>query len=378
MKNILLFLCMMVAGSVVGQTAYVQVKGEPGLMVFLNGEFKGKTSVELGGCVIEDVLAGPNVIKIVKEGFMPFEERIVVKQGEVFAYKVRAFAKVNANVSEIGNTFDGNKKATMATGKLVVQSVPIEIKITMPEVRGVDNVQKTRDEWRADKIPVGNYGISFSFNEKTVSKTIEISANETTSVFVNMITGEFNSTNTGDEKIDKERAETESYLKVSAYIDSLCTFYKFKGGLSEKEFRAFNPEASRTIGRKNEYRKLKNAGQLYVREEEKVPTAGPHSFWFTSNAIIRYEYYFYVSEMSSIQPQFYYNYLLEQVKKSVPAEYIEEKDGYFTVKHPKVKTHVRFSLNNLQTWDAKRYRTININFHPQEIEYIYRVNGALK
>ena len=69
------------------QTSYIQVNGEPGLSVFLNGDFQGKTTAELKGYIIENVTPGENLIKIVKEGYTPFEEKISVRAGEVLAYK---------------------------------------------------------------------------------------------------------------------------------------------------------------------------------------------------------------------------------------------------------------------------------------------------
>ncbi len=235
MKNTFLFLLLMLlSNTLFGQTAYIQVTGEPNLSVFLNNQFKGKTSVEYNGYIIENVTPGKNVIKIVKEGYTPFEETITVKTGEVFAYKVKPFTKNSVYISEQGNTGQTEKKANIETGKLIVQSVPIEIKITIPDIEGVKSSPKTKDKWMADKISTGDYEITFSFGQKVITKTITIEKDQVTSVFVNMINGEFNVKT--EEKLPYEsRAETIAYInqllstRPRAYYKTLnCSYCKDK------------------------------------------------------------------------------------------------------------------------------------------------------
>lgn len=212
MKNTFLFLLLLVISSgSFGQNAYIQVNGEAGLSVFLNGQFKGKTTVEYNGYIIENVTPGKNVIKIVKEGYTPFEESVTVKSGEVFAYKVKPFTKNTVYISEQGNSGQTDKKAVIETGKLIVQSVPIEIKITMPDIEGVKNSPKTKDKWLADQISTGDYEITFTFGQKVITKTIAIEKDQVTSVFVNMLNGEF--VVKTEEKLPYEtREETIAYI----------------------------------------------------------------------------------------------------------------------------------------------------------------------
>jgi hypothetical protein len=225
MKNtLLLLLLLLVSTSISAQNAYIQVNGEPGLSVFLNSQFKGKTTVEYSGYIIENVTPGKNTIKIVKEGYTPYEETITVKTGEVFAYKVKPFTKNAVYISEQGNSGQTDKKATIETGKLIVQSVPIEIKITMPDIEGVTNSPKTKDKWLADQISTGSYEITFTFGQKVITKTVAIEKDQVTSVFVNMLSGEF--TVKTEEKLPYETRE-----ETIAYINKLLstqrrTYYK--------------------------------------------------------------------------------------------------------------------------------------------------------
>ncbi len=206
MKNIFFFALLMLNSTILLGQSYIEVKGEPDLSVYLNSKFIGKTTADLGGLIIENVTPGKNLIKIVKEGFTPFEETITVKPDEVLAYIVKPFAKHKVYVSEEGNTEETGKKAIIKTGKLVIQSVPIEIKITIPDIEGINKSEKTKDKWQADEIPEGNYSITFTYNQKVITKNIEVLSSETTSLFINMLSGDFKTSNSLDERETKEKA----------------------------------------------------------------------------------------------------------------------------------------------------------------------------
>ncbi|MDO9153859.1 MAG: PEGA domain-containing protein [Paludibacter sp.] len=212
-KNLIVLISMIFSLNIGAQSAYIEVRGEPGLSVFLNNSFKGITSTEHNGYIIGNVTPGNNLIKIVKEGFTPYEETINVKPGEVLAYKVKPFVKHTVYVSEQGNSAQTEKKAIIESGKLIVQSVPIEIKISIPAIEGVENKLKTKDEMIFDKMPAGNYKIIFNFNQKIVEKTITIKKDDEIGIFINMINGEFKITNLGEERRYKEKVENEKVEK---------------------------------------------------------------------------------------------------------------------------------------------------------------------
>jgi hypothetical protein len=244
-----LLLFIITSNCIFAQKSYIQVSGESNLSVFLDGQFKGKTSAEYNGYIIENVNPGSHVIKIVKENYTPFEETITVKAGEVFSYKVKPFTKHTVTISESGNSAATEKKAVVKTGKLVIQSVPIEIKITIPDIEGVSNAPKTKDEWAVNDIPEGSYELVLTFGGKTVRKRVTINGGEVTSVFANMMSGEFNVKSTLDAK--RELAQQEKYVL------ELLEKYGMKRGLSPSSFFAYNKDAARLTN-------FNNKGSHYI------------------------------------------------------------------------------------------------------------------
>nr|WP_315151337.1 hypothetical protein [uncultured Flavobacterium sp.] len=352
------------------QNAYIEVKGEPNLSVFLNSGFKGKTTAEFNGLIIENVTAGKNLIKIVKEGYTPFEETIVVKPGEVLAYKVKPFTKHVVHVSEEGNTEETSKKAVLKTGKLAIQSVPIEIKITIPDIEGIDKSAKTKDKWLAEEIPTGSYKITFTYNQKVITKTISIVANETTSLFVNMLSGDFKTSNTLDERKAKEREDYLKYNAVSNFIDSICTVYKYKPGLTKSEFRRYNEEAGRLMDNYENYAAEKNfavRNSYSSRYDGKTQKSNVTYIYFRNgNDLYQYSYDIIPGKGkdNGIKAAEYYNKIVALIKSKIPKEFITEgqSDATYSCKvssNRKGFTTIEFKYYQISKNDGSFWMSFN-------------------
>lgn len=303
-KNFLFFLLMFSSTMLLGQTAYIQVNGEPDLSVFLNNKLKGKTTAanDLNGLIIENVPPGKNLIKIVKEGFIPFEETITLKPGEVFSYKVKPFVKNKVTISETGNSGETDKKATIETGKLIIQSVPINIKITIPSIEGVTNRTKTQDEWIVDNISAGSCEASFIYNKKIIKKTFEIIGGETTNVFINMMNGDFKTRNTIDEKI-----------KVTAFIDSISNVYKFEAGMKKEEFKNYNPEAAKYLS-KNKMNSLISGGIAAFNSKTPKSNSPTQIIFDENDELEKYKYSIVITKKNKLEVINQYNNIVSQIK----------------------------------------------------------------
>jgi TonB family protein len=166
------------------QDCYIQVKAEPNISVFLNDEFKGKTNVELSGLIIEKLKAGSYTIKVVKDGYMPQTETIILKAGEVKIYQVKPF------IPQYKITQTGNKQQQsieLKTGSLKIQSVPVEIQI---EIIDLDvNSFKSQYEWNIEDIPIGLHKMKFTWGNKVLNDTIRIDQGAFKHIFADLING---------------------------------------------------------------------------------------------------------------------------------------------------------------------------------------------
>lgn len=338
------------------QTAYIQVYGEPDLSVYLNNDYKGKTTAELKGLIIENVTPGKNLVKIVKTGFTPYEESITVKPGEVFAYTVKPFTKHLVEISQQGHTGETDKKATVKTGKLIIQSVPIEIKISIPDIEGVDKSQKTKDEWMADKIPAGNYEIIFLWGDKVITKNVAIESEKVTGVFVNMLNGEF----VVKTKLEEKQQRKADSLSVMRTIDSLCRYYKFKRGLSESAFRSYNPEAAALIAFGGG--ELSNSANTKPTKRDK--TAGPYTYFlYNGRPVIRYVYILNGAPAGDVQMLAFYNEQLNYYRRTVPAKYMRVGTDNFTINDPAWDFGISIWYNRSGTGKGDKFSYVELRFY---------------
>lgn len=298
MKKIFLFSLLMLSSTILlGQTAYIQVDGEPNLSVFLNNKFKAKTTTEIGGCVIENVTPGKNLIKIVKEGFIPFEETITLKPDEVFSYKVKPFIKNKVTIEESGNSGETNKKAAIATGKLIIQSVPINIKITIPSIEGINNTTKAKDEWIVNNIGAGTCEATFTLNKKSVKKSFEIIGGETTNVFINMMNGDFRTKNSIDEKI-----------KITTFIDSIATTLKSNSLFKREDFKNNKAaSANQSVG-------ILSSGIVALLSKPTKSEVAPEINSDQVNNLEKYSYSIVISKKNKVDVTNQFNKIVAEIK----------------------------------------------------------------
>jgi len=231
MKGIIfLSVLLIISARGLSQVSHLQVVSESGIAVFLDGKFKGTTSTEYGGLIIQNISSGQHTIKVVKEGYLPREESISVKAGEVFTYQVDKNFVPAIQITEQGNK--DNQAISIKQGKLKIQSLPIGINIRIPALN--INSLKAKDEWSAEPIPEGIYQAAFTLNEKVLSDALEIKNDMVTYIFVNMITGRIenksirpiNSALTPDEE-SKDEKDLIQYSFTEREIVGDITFKKF-------------------------------------------------------------------------------------------------------------------------------------------------------
>lgn len=135
--------------------------------------------------IIEDVQPGQRTIRVVKEGFNPQEETISIQAGEVYSHRVSPFVP-SIRITEQGS--EGDQSIDLQIGAVKIQSLPVEIGIEIERL--CIDTQKTKDEWLAEDVPVGEYEAVFTRGNESLRYTIEIKQDMQTHLFVNTISKE--------------------------------------------------------------------------------------------------------------------------------------------------------------------------------------------
>jgi hypothetical protein len=168
---------------------YIQIKCEPGAMVFLDNNFVGTTSSELGGLILQDVPADSHQIKIVKEGFEPQSVKIDLMVNEIYVYEVKEFIP-QLDVTQEGEADTDTIKKRV--GSLLIETLPIDCIIEIPKlnINKEHYGNKTKKTWVISNISIGSYKLNFIALGKKIEYELKIEEGTQKHLLVNILKNE--------------------------------------------------------------------------------------------------------------------------------------------------------------------------------------------
>jgi len=176
-------LCMLTVITRAEEVGHIQIKCEPNVQIYLDGDFQSVTREQLGGFIIQDVAPGKHVLTAVKEGYQPLKATIELSPNQVYTHEFNSFIPKFETYEEgdISHT-----DLTENTGKIIIQSLPVECTIKIPTL-GVDSMNKTKDRRILDKVPSGTYAMEFFALGKMVQYELSLQPHETMRILVNFL-----------------------------------------------------------------------------------------------------------------------------------------------------------------------------------------------
>jgi formylglycine-generating enzyme required for sulfatase activity len=239
-------------------TGVIQVKAPPGIHIFLDGDFKGVTSADLGGLILQDLSPGRHELRAVKKGFAAQNTQVALRPGQVYGWKVATF-KPAIKVTQRGSKRESAVKALV--GRIVIQSVPIECTVKAAAL-GLD-LEKREDELDLERVPVGVHEFQFTGLGRTLTRKVEVKANATVKVMVNFLKRSV--TATVDEYADAfERAKK---VKGLSYLDRKA----FTCGKNSFEIARFKHAKTGLV-----FHLLRGGSYMYGHSPEMVRHAREH------------------------------------------------------------------------------------------------------
>jgi len=145
----------------------VQITCEPGLRIYLDGNFAGKSNTSEDGKYLSNLLPGIHTIRVEKAGFAPKTFRVKVISSKVIEIKVGKFMPE----VKLPETKESDKETVArVTGSLIIYSAPITCKIHFLG----ETYSKDAPEKKLDYVPVGSHPIRFKRGQKELSSTVKI------------------------------------------------------------------------------------------------------------------------------------------------------------------------------------------------------------
>jgi hypothetical protein len=197
-----LLFCARVSAADVG---YVQIKSDPGLQVLLDGKFQGVTKEDVGGMILNDVAVGTHSLKVLKANFNPQEKNIQLTKDQIYVWEIKSLTP-GTQISEEGNSDASD--LSRQVGNLVIQSVPVEATVEIPKLQA-EPFTKSKETWKADAIPAGEYKITVKALGKSASCKCRIESGKTVKLLANILEGKVRNLSDEEESESKKSAEKQ-------------------------------------------------------------------------------------------------------------------------------------------------------------------------
>lgn len=175
-------------------TGHLQIKCDAGTQLYLDGEFLGVIAEELGWLVAKDVKSGKHVITAVLAGYHAQQANVTVEKDRVTVVDLKGKPMSSAPREEGMDVVAG--KAKQEIGTLVIQSLPVECQVSIPELEKLPAPSsgkkllpslKTKDKWLLQGLPVNEYEIICTAMDRDLSYVVEVRQGEETHLFFNFI-----------------------------------------------------------------------------------------------------------------------------------------------------------------------------------------------
>ncbi len=72
------YLAGLMLGQLLMAQGYIEIKCQPGARIFLDDDFQGLSTAQMGGLILEDISAGPHRLKATKCGFHAQKKKVTV------------------------------------------------------------------------------------------------------------------------------------------------------------------------------------------------------------------------------------------------------------------------------------------------------------
>ena len=148
----------------------IQITSEPGVRIWLNEDFKGKTRANENGMFIEGLPPGRYTIKAAKSGFQMETRSVAVQSGKTIEVRL-TFTTPSIQVEDIGR--DRQVIRPPATGTMILRSVPLHAQIYL------DGKAIGKADTRVSNLPAGRHHLRFTFKGQTLEDEFVLSPNQT-------------------------------------------------------------------------------------------------------------------------------------------------------------------------------------------------------
>lgn len=189
MKKILyrLLYSLLAAGLFLPQVIFagsvLQISAEPGVSIWLNKEYIGKTTKEENGLIIRDLVPGEYELRAAISGYNSTETQLKIEENQTLEWRIN-YAKPVMNIEDSVKRIDASMIESKPVGTIIFKSIPLNAEIFF----------NGNSIGSADKIityaPSSEYSVKFVFQKRELAEKFSLKTGETISLTADFIKGE--------------------------------------------------------------------------------------------------------------------------------------------------------------------------------------------
>jgi hypothetical protein len=166
-------ICLLVLlPGVVFAGATLQVKGEPGISIWMNREFIGKTVKQDGGLIVMDLAAGEYEFKAAKPGYEPVKKAVTVKDSQAIEWRITLQEPV-LKAEDAVIRIESSMIKSGPVGTIVARSIPLNAELFL------DGKSLGLTDRKLLYVPAAEHEVKFVFQGKELAVDFNLEKDET-------------------------------------------------------------------------------------------------------------------------------------------------------------------------------------------------------
>jgi len=151
--------------------AILQISTEPGVSVWLNKDFMGKTDAEQNGMVIKDLAPGEYVLKAFMPGYDPVETLVSAENGKTVEWRIQ-LVKPAVKVEDEVKRIESKMVRSEPMGTIFLKSIPLNAEIFL-DGKSIGPADK-----KLTYVPAGEHAARFVLQKHELVKKFSLEPDE--------------------------------------------------------------------------------------------------------------------------------------------------------------------------------------------------------
>jgi len=168
---------VILAGSV------LHINAEPGVSIWLNEEYVGKTTKEENGLIVKDIAPGNHSLRAARQGYNSTDAQLEVEENQTVEWRI-IFTTPVMNIEDGVKRLDTAMIESTPVGTIILKSIPLNADVFF-NGKSIGSADK-----RISFAPAEDYSVKFVFQKRELVEKFTLHSDETILLIADFTKGE--------------------------------------------------------------------------------------------------------------------------------------------------------------------------------------------